>query len=102
VYDLVLKDLDNGGPLNLTGCKIRWVMGKTVDSSNLINKDSEGNGISIVDAAGGLGTLTLTPGDTRGMTAGEYYHEAEFEDSYGNVSPLFSGPFFLKGSAIKN
>lgn len=99
--DLILLDYDEGGPLPLTGCKVRWVLNKTVTGSNLIYKDTDTGGIVTTDAEGGLCTVSLNPDDTKDMAAGEYYCEAEVEDSFGNINTVFSLPVTIKSSGIK-
>jgi hypothetical protein len=90
--------------LDLTGATIRWQMSraKTIGfSSTPILSKTEGSGLDVVDAFGGLILVILAPEDTE-QFSGTFYHELEIVDIDGDVATAYSGNFTIKKALIKS
>ena len=51
---------------------------------------------TIVSAAAGSFTIPIAPGDTSGLTPGDYYHQAQTTDGSGNVAIVTVGRFRIR------
>lgn len=101
--NFAITDASTGNELDLFGSTVRWQMSraKTVGfSSTPILSKTEGDGLEIVDAFGGLILVRLAPEDTEGRS-GVFYHEVELIDADGDVSTAYSGTFTIKKALIK-
>jgi hypothetical protein len=75
---------------NLTGHTLSWRVGRgpfTFDSSPVFTKTG-----SIVSAAAGTFTVSITPSDTENLE-GDYTHYGVATDGSGNVSAVVGGRF---------
>jgi len=92
---------DAGDPKDLTGATVRWILqGRPADSSPLLDKDNDAKGgVTIVDAAGGVFRVDLSPEDTEELSPRTYYHEAEVTDASGNISTVLIGSLVIHRSA---
>lgn len=101
--NFAITDASTGNALDLTGATVRWQMSraKAVGFSRTpaLTK-TEGGGLEIVDAFGGLILVLLDPEDTEGRS-GIFYHELEVQDADGDLSTAYSGTFTIKKSLIK-
>lgn len=80
---------EDGSPINLSGATIKWALKRALNTANAVYKDTT-SGITVTDAANGVFTISLIPGDTQSLT-GNYIHAAEVTDSSGNVSVVTVG-----------
>ena len=72
-----------GNIIDLTGATIVWEIADSVAGPALLSK-TNGAGVTITDAAGGVFTVALTPADTLSLTRGVKYHEARMTDAGGD------------------
>lgn len=94
-YTGVLRD-DNGTPRDLTGLTLTWRAGDK-DFLRTRIELTEGNGITIVDAAQGKWQVTLSKTDTENETEGLYTFQG-FATSGADINYLFTrGRLVLQG-----
>ena len=91
----------NGVAVNLTDFIIKWQVKKSVKAVAVITKDSQGNGINIISAAGGTFVVRVAAIDTTNLDPGSYFHEAILTDPFDNSVTLTDlglavGAFFLR------
>lgn len=101
--NFAITDASTGDALDLFGATVRWQMSraKTVGFSGTpILSKTEGDGLEIVDAFGGLVLVSLAPEDTEGRS-GLFYMELEITDADGDISTAYSGTFTVKKALIK-
>lgn len=83
-------------PINLEGASLKWGLRKNKNTKeNLIVKDMT-QGIAIDQETI---SITLDPVDTQDMS-GDFYHEMELTDLFGNVSTLFVGKAKIEPSGV--
>ena len=93
---LALQARDNSNnPTNLTGKTVTWsVSFPPYDpriSQALITKTG-----TVTSASTGGYTVTVTPGETACLTAGNYTHQAFTTDTTGAISYVTVGPFRVR------
>lgn len=101
--NFTINDASTSNPLDLFGSTVRWQMSKAKPvgfSSTPILSKTEGDGLEIVDAFGGLVLVRLAPEDTEGRS-GSFYQELEITDADGDVSTAYAGTFTIKKALIK-
>lgn len=100
--NFTITDASTGSALDLTGATVRWQMSKAkaigFSATPIITK-TEGNGLEITDAFGGLILVNLDPEDTEGRS-GNFYHELECIDIDGDVSTAYTGTFIINKALI--
>lgn len=97
--NVTLTEAD-GSPVNLIGSTIRWVLKKNVyDATTLIIKDTNLGIVADADLTTGKFTIKLVPADTNGHV-GTLYHEAELEDSLGNITTILTGNITIQKAGI--
>lgn len=88
-----LTDADNGGAaLNLTTLDVTFAMAADVRGAPDVTK-TEGDGITITDAAGGLCEVELLTADTSSLAPGRYYWELEVTDASSQSTVVATGAF---------
>lgn len=94
---------DNGTVVDLSGGVIRWVLKRNVNSTQPVTLKtslSDAPGIVMTDPVNGKCQITLAAADTKNLTPGEYYHEAEVTDFQDNVSTVFTGTVTIQASGV--
>jgi hypothetical protein len=88
--NVTAKD-ETGAILDLTGAALVYEVstGEEPTQPPMLTK-TIGSGITVVSAAAGTFTITLTAGETASMVTGNYFHECEVTIS-GAVYTLFQG-----------
>jgi hypothetical protein len=92
--DFIVQDYD-GSVQNLTDCEVRWALSDPADLSTALIEKEDGDGISVIDAANGRLTVTLTAGDTSELS-GTYRHELEITLPSGATYTFAQGPLIIK------
>lgn len=83
----IMGMLDNGVPIDLTGCTVVFQIKRTVDSTVLVNKATMGSGINIIDPLKGVIEVELTHTDTAPLE-GKYVYELKITDTNGRIKRL--------------
>mgnify|MGYP000892708861 FL=1 len=100
VLRIAVTDTD-GEQVDLAGATARWWMARSSRSTGasvLVQKSTSG-GVSI-DEQTGIVTVTISPADTEGLSAGLYYHELEIVDGNGAVSTVTTGKVTMRDALI--
>ncbi len=93
-FSLAARDYANL-PSNLTGKTITWTVGFPPYSPDFTDAIITKTG-TVTDAAGGLYTVAVVPGDTNNLMDGNYMHQAFTTDNTGSVSVVTEGVFHLR------
>lgn len=95
--DFTLVDED-GAPLDLSGCVLRWKMARSWRHAALLTiaSDDIPPALNIVDP--GLATLILAADDTGSLPDGSYVHSLRVVDGSSNVETLLTGVVVVYGS----
>ena len=80
---------------------VKWWVAKKVTSTARLLEKSEGSGITVTNAAGGLLTITIDPDDTEAVS-GDYYHELEVIDSAGDIGTVLRGTMSIARALVTN
>jgi len=87
----------DGTPFNLgPGCSITW--GLQNAAQQVVFTLSLNAGITVVDAAGGVCLITVTPAQSVDIPAGSYVDELQATDPSGLVSTQWQGPIDVKAA----
>ena len=86
---------DDGAVVNIAGAAITWLLADELGGTTTLTK-TVGSGITIVNEAGGIFSVTLAEADTETLDAGWYYHEAQVEDSSSNKTIVTTGLINLR------
>lgn len=88
---------EDGVPLDLTGLGVVWEgYLSPYEDAPLIAKTTNGGGIAITDAPGGLFRVTLTPADTSAITDNAPIYWRAYIMQGQNVYTVVSGILFLR------
>lgn len=94
-----------GGNVDLAGASARWWMGKSKTASGAsvyVKKTTADSSIEITNASGLYSLVVyLDPDDTKTLSPGSCYHEAEVTDASGNVSTVCIGAFVLVRDMVR-
>ena len=85
---------DSGAAASLSSASAAWILETSVGSGSIIRKATGGSGISL---SGSVATISVCPADTLSL-AGDYYHELEVTDAYGNISTTTIGTITIRKS----
>jgi len=87
---------DGGAAADLTGAQsVRWGCVRRQANGSFVPtpalEKTLGEGVTMIDPAGGIIDVTLSPSDTAALPAGRYYHQLELTSAAGDVATLASG-----------
>lgn len=92
---------EDGNAKDITGATITWILATSPDAAAAeVTKSTGGSGVSITNAAGGVFQVTLDGSDTTSLE-GNYWHEAEVEDTSGHDNTVTTGYITIKASQIR-
>ena len=94
--DLTVVQSNGTTPLDLTGKTLAFTVKLTKVSAALFTK-TIGDGIAVVNAAGGVFRVTIDPADTSGLAEEVYYHETEVTNG-AEVVTIMDGRLKIKKS----
>lgn len=84
-----IKD-DAGGPVNLIGMQLTWVVTKHRSLLPVITKTSQ-SGVDITDPDAGIVVISLTGAESALLTDILYYHQCVMKDGPGNETTVMTG-----------
>jgi len=93
IYKVAVKDKDDAAQ-DITGATCRFVMSKRAGGTPLVDL-TNGTGITIDDATGGLLTITVPAADSIDLS-GAYRWELQITDAAGRVSTVAFGTVTLR------
>lgn len=93
-FSATLTEVD-GTPINFTRATIRWDFGTAATGI----RESNTQGITVMDAVNDKVTIHLTPADTISRS-GKTKHELEVTDAAGNVSTVLRGTITIERGVI--
>lgn len=76
--------------LNITNCALNWVFYKRYPQNIVLTKTTLASGLVITIPASGIFIGYFDPPDTANLL-GEYNHECELTDPFGNISTILVG-----------
>lgn len=84
----------NGLPFDLSsGCAIAWaIQSQDNIGTNVLELTLAGGGITVLDAAGGVCLITVTPSQSAAIPVGNYFDQLRATDPTGYVSDQWAGP----------
>lgn len=89
---LLVFTVDDVGDLG--DCVVTWEAARSPDSEALISKSSEDS--DEIEISGDTFTVKLVPDDTAELSKyRKYYHEAQIEDSAGNITTVAIGTMIV-------
>ena len=89
----------DGTPFNLgAGCGIQWAIQNA--TGTVVLELSLGNGISVVDPAGGVCLVTVQPFQSATIPVGAYTDQLRATDPTGYVSTQWQGTINARSSAF--
>lgn len=109
-----ITDADNAGvALDLTNLTLKWAMSKASSLDPLVYsttpklEKTEGSGITVTDASGGLCTVTIETVDTEpdnvnGIRPGNFYWELEATDLNDERTVLAVGTFSILKNVVNS
>lgn len=80
---------DSGGPIDLTGAVIKWIMYRNNVGAD-VTKSSLNGGITISDPLSGVFTISVLSADTSDL-AGSFNHAAQVTDARGFATVVMNG-----------
>lgn len=86
---------DGGGVKNISGASVRWVLADEEGDAPILEKSTDGGGVTITAPTDGVFEVQLDPADTEELR-GVYHHEAQLTDAGGDVSTLLTGSFVVR------
>jgi hypothetical protein len=99
---IVVTVNNDGSVYDLSSPTVNGITYEVLDDSGTsqFSKTQSGGGVTITDGAAGEITVTIDSGDTSGLSADDYTHEIELDDSDEGVSTLFQGNLRIDGDNI--
>lgn len=87
----------NGTPFNLgPGCNVQWAIRDS--SGHTVLSLSLGNNVSVLDAAGGICYIVVTPSLSASIPPGSYTHQCRATDPTGYISDQWMGAINVHAS----
>jgi hypothetical protein len=82
-------------PVDLTGLTISWSCARPPNNPTNLQAIFTYAG-AVVSASAGSYSIPIAPGDTSGLTPGDYFHQAQTTDGSGNVAIVTVGRFRIR------
>jgi len=91
---------DDGAAADLTGAQsVRWGCVRRLANGSFAVppavQKTLGDGIALIDPAGGIIEVTLSPSDTAALAGGRYHHQLELTSAAGDVATLATGTLVI-------